>query len=196
MTVKFLGLKIKITFLFSALICLMLFIDRTGLIIPLMLAVSVHELAHIAAMKMLDCAPSEIELVPGSIKIINPQKYDRRKENIILLCGPLSNLLLFIVFYLGFVFCGYTRLLVFSTVELVVALFNLLPAKGLDGGALLYNFLLKITSVLRATLFFLIISVFTGTFFLSFGILCAVSGNLNPSLIILGLYIIILSFFK
>ncbi|MBR6693769.1 MAG: hypothetical protein IKL62_02335 [Clostridia bacterium] len=196
MTLKLFGIKIKITFLFSAIICLMLFIDRTGLIIPLFLAVGVHELAHLFAMKGLGCAPGEIELIPGSIKIINPQRYNRKKENIILLCGPLSNLLLFALFYLGYSFSGYRQLAVFGVVQLVVALFNLLPARGLDGGALLYNFLLKITTVTRASLLFLIISVFTGTFFLTFAMISAFSGSINPSMIILGIYIIILAFSK
>ncbi len=194
MIFKVFGLKIKVTFLFAAIICLMLFMDKTGLAIPLLVAVFSHEVAHILAMKILRCAPSEIELIPGSIKIINPQRYDRKKENIILLCGPFCNLILFCFFYLLYAACGYYPLVIFAAVELIIGAFNLLPARGLDGGSLLNNLLLKCFSPTKAALIYLCVSVFTGTFFLALGILSAVFGVINPSMIILGLYIIILNF--
>ncbi len=196
MILKLFGIKIKVTFIFSALICLMLFIDRSGLAIPTVFAVTIHELAHLLAMKKLGLAPKEIELIPGSIKIINPKRYDRKKENIILISGPLCNIALFLVFYLIYIQIGSFIFAKWAVVELIVGVFNLLPAKGLDGGALLFNFLISITSATKANLLYICVSAFVATLFLAFGVLGALTGSLNPSIALIGVYVLILSFSK
>ncbi len=196
MTIRLLGLKIKITYLFAAIVCLMLFIDRTGLALPVLFAVSAHEFSHLIAMKKLRCAPDEIELIPGSIRIINPQKFDRKRENIILICGPLCNLILFLLFYGIYYLGGGIVFAKWAAVELIIAFFNLLPAKGLDGGSLLFNFLISFLSPIKANFLYICVSVFTGTFFIAFGIISAICATVNPSISILGVYIIILTFSK
>jgi Zn-dependent protease len=194
MNFEFFGVKIKITFLFVAVICFMLFIDRTGLIIPLFLAVFAHESAHIAAMWFLNCAPREIELIPGSIKIINPQKFSFRKENIILVCGPLCNIIFFALLYSLFLFFGKKIILIYAVIQLIVGAFNLLPAKGLDGGQLINNLLTNYFSVSAAGLIYTILSALVGGMFLAYGFINLINGSVNASVFILGFYIIILSF--
>ena len=196
MSLKVFGVKIKVTFVFFAIICLMLFIDRSGLALPTIFAASMHEAAHLLAMKKLGCAPNEIELIPGSIKIINPKRYNRKKENIILISGPLCNMLLFLIFYLFYMQSKNIVLAKWAVVELIVGFFNLLPAKGLDGGALLLNLLISIISAVKANFIYICISVFTGTFFIIFGAMGALSGFINPSITLIGVYILILSFSK
>ncbi|MEE1278456.1 MAG: hypothetical protein UHE86_05280, partial [Acutalibacteraceae bacterium] len=71
MEIKFLGTNVKISFLFVAFITIMIFIDKTGLVIPLILAVFVHESAHLLMMKKFGVSPKEITLIPGGIQIVN-----------------------------------------------------------------------------------------------------------------------------
>lgn len=194
MIFKLFGVKIRITFLFTAILCFMLFIDRTGLILPLFLAVFAHEAAHIFAMRILKCAPHEIELIPGSIRIINPQKYSIKKENIILLSGPACNMILFAVFYIIFLLSGSIFLLNSAAVQLIIGAFNLLPAKGLDGGQLVYNLFAKRLPVATAILVYTVLSALVGSAFLAYGLVSIIRGEVNLSVFILGIYIIILSF--
>lgn len=192
MSIKILGVKVYISYLFVAMLTLMFFFDRTGLILPLSFAVFVHETAHLIAMKKLNCAPSEIMLIPGSIRIINPKNYNISKENIILICGPLVNIIFFILFLIP----GNEPFLKYSAVQLTVALFNLLPSYGLDGGALLYNFLILRLSSTASRYIYFSVSLLVGLLFVSLGIIFLVCGEINPSFLILGIYIIVFTFVK
>ena len=105
MKFKFLGTEIYISFLFCAVICFMLALDRTGLIIPTLFAVLIHETGHLLAMWAADCQPRAIRLIPTSVQIVrsfSPKKYG---EAGIAFCGPAANLVLFgvlLVNYLSF----------------------------------------------------------------------------------------------
>ena len=196
MSFSIFGINIKISFLFIGFITLMIFSDRTGLILPLILAATVHELAHLVAMKILEVAPKEIILAPGNIHIIKPECTSLKKDTVILLAGPISNLFLFMVFYVFFSFFKNEILLQHAVVELVVAMFNLLPARGLDGGSLLLNGLLRIFSPTCACIIQKIISFCVGICFLVLSVFAIIKGNINISFLILGMYIIIFTIIK
>ena len=72
MKIRFLGTEIYISFLFMALICIMLATDRTGLLMPTLFAVLMHEIGHLFAMWLLDCEPKQIRLIPASVQITAP----------------------------------------------------------------------------------------------------------------------------
>ena len=69
MRFKLFGTEFYISFLFAAVITAMLAFDRTGFILPLFFAVLVHELGHLTAMWVLDCAPKRIRLIPAAVEI-------------------------------------------------------------------------------------------------------------------------------
>ena len=174
----------------------MLFADKSGLIIPTAFAVFSHEAAHIIAMNVLAVAPKEIVLIPGSIKIIKRGLSNLRSENIILFAGSLINLLFFAAFYGVGYFLDNIRLMIYGVVQLVIGVFNLLPAKGLDGGSLLYNIVFKYksessaeTAVKISSLGVVFLLVFVGTFML-------IGGSVNLSFYIIALYILIFSVLK
>lgn len=189
MNIKFFGVKIYISYLFVAIITLMLFFDRTGLIIPLGIAVFFHETAHFVAMKKLKCAPSEILLIPGSVRIQSKSNYNLKNDNIVLLCGPLSNILLFAFLYIF----GFYRN---AAVQLVVGVYNLLPAKGLDGGSILYNFLIKKTKLSYAKIIYTVVSLCVGLAFIVLNLFFVFAKNMNLSFLIFGIYIIVYTLVK
>ena len=191
MSIKLFNVKIVITFWFSLAISTMLFTDKTGLIIPTILAVFIHESAHILAMKIKKCTPKEIILMPGAVSIVNNNFCEIKTDNFILLSGPLANILFFAVFYLLYWFSKAEIFAVYGVVQLIIGCLNFMPAKGLDGGSLIYNFALKISTVSFANLL-LNITTLTTIFILTFlGVSFLISDG-NLSLIILAIYILIL----
>ena len=141
MRFKFFGTEIYISFLFCATGCFMLAVDRTGLIIPTLFAVFVHETGHMLAMWAADCQPKAIRLIPTSVQIVrgfSPKKYG---ELSITACGPAANLVIFFTLFVNYLIFKSEQSLVFSIINLVIAIFNLLPVSGLDGGTLLAIFI-------------------------------------------------------
>ena len=56
------GTEVYISFLFMAVITIMLATDRTGLILPSLFAIIMHEAGHLFAMWLLECAPKQHDL--------------------------------------------------------------------------------------------------------------------------------------
>lgn len=129
MTGKRPHIRLGFTFLlFNAL----LFLFRSGgLILGFYSACIIHELGHIAAIRLTGGCVREISLSFFGIKISADPPPTRAKELAVLLSGPAANLITGgICLHLG-IFGFFAR---FSIAE---GLFNLLPLSFLDGGAAL-----------------------------------------------------------
>ena len=72
MRFKLFGTDIYISFLFASVITLMLLFDKTGLILPLLFAVFMHEIGHLFMMYIRLAAPKRIKLIPASVQITKP----------------------------------------------------------------------------------------------------------------------------
>jgi len=141
MRFKLLGTEIYISFLFAAVIVLMLSFDRTGLVVPTALAVMIHEFGHLLAMWAAGCAPKSIRLIPASVQIIRSFSVSSGAEIAILLSGPTANVSVFLALYLNTRFFGNENIYAFGVLNLIIALFNLLPVHPLDGSRILAYFL-------------------------------------------------------
>ncbi len=129
MTRKTPRIRLGFTFLlFNAL----LFIFRSGgIILSFYAACLIHELGHIAAIRLTGGCVREISLSFLGIKISADPAATRAKGILVLLCGPAANLISgWICLKLG-IFGFFAR---FSIAE---GIFNLLPLSCLDGGAVL-----------------------------------------------------------
>lgn len=105
------------------------------------LIVLVHELAHGLAGKALGLRINEVELYPfgGVARIEEKLELEPRIERRLAWAGPAANLAmagLAVILYHR-LFPGLDALLFFFRVNMVLALFNLLPALPLDGGRIL-----------------------------------------------------------
>lgn len=190
------GTKIYVSYFFVAVFTVMVFCDKTGLIIPLSIAVFSHETAHLLGLFFYKSAPKEIKLSLGGMLIVKPENLNIKQEIFVLICGPLSNLILFFVFLILY---NCTRIEIFlknAAVELIVSIYNLLPARGLDGGTLLYNFLISTISPFFANLICLFVSLFVAAFFLVFGFFSFLNDMQNISIIIFSIYLLIFTFLK
>ena len=189
MRFKFLGTQIYISFLFCATLCFMIAIDRTGLIIPTLFAVFIHESGHLLAMWAADCQPKAVRLIPTSVQIIRGFSTKKYGEAAIAFCGPAANMVLFFVLFANHKFFGSEFSLNFAILNFVIAVFNLLPVSGLDGGTLLTLFIARFTNVYKAESIVRIVTVAFAILAFLLGVYLASSGVVNISVFIVAIYL-------
>lgn len=121
--------RIKFSFLlFNALLFLLC---DGGMILSFYAVCVLHELGHIAALRLTGRELRCVELSFFGIRITSAPAADIKRGAAVLLSGPAVNLLLY-AFLRAADCCGRTAVL-----SLAAGLFNLLPLSSLDGGALL-----------------------------------------------------------
>ena len=113
---------------FTALFCLLVFLDTECFVPYFMLAAALHELGHLTVLWLYDLYPAHFYIgLLGAVISVNFPNY--LAELLTALAGPMVNLLLF---------CVCFRLLpLFSYFNLYLLLYNLIPIYPLDGGRLL-----------------------------------------------------------
>ena len=183
MTFYLLGIEIYISFLFVMLISIIVFFDSTGYIIPTLLATFLHEIAHLAAMILSKSKPCSIKLIPAGVIITKKFAISHKADSIILLSGPLANLILSMIFF--------NTLPYFSAINFIVGVFNLLPVRGLDGGELLFMLLCVIFGESKTLIILKLLNIILGLVFCLFGVLLIFYGKINLSIIIIGIYILL-----
>lgn len=190
MRFKIFETKVTVSFLFMTMICILLLTDRTGFILPMLFAVLIHETGHLFLMWLFGCAPSEINLIPASVRITASAQREKGPNILILFFGPFLNIIIFLVIFLNYKVFGEERFLVFALVNLIYGVFNLLPFKGLDGGSILEELISplgrKNTVRIMGS-----ITLTAGMVFLAFAIILAFRGNTNYSAFIMALYLLI-----
>ena len=196
MKFKFLGTQIYISFLFCATLCFMIAIDRTGLIIPTLFAVFIHESGHLLAMWAADCQPKAVRLIPTSVQIIRGFSTKKYGEAAIAFCGPAANLVLFGVLYANYNIFGSEISLNFAILNLVIAVFNLLPVSGLDGGTILTLFIARFTNVYKAESIVRIVTVVFAVVAFLLGVYLASIGTVNISVFIVAIYLLVCGMIK
>lgn len=189
MKFKLLGSEIYISFLFVAVISLMLATDKTGLALPTLFAVSLHEIGHLLAMWIVGTPPKSIRLIPASVQITRSISSRYKNDIIVALSGPLVNFALFLTLYINYLIFGNEGILYYSLINLIVGLFNLLPVTGLDGGTVLFSVIAKKRDINRAMLTLRIISLCLGAVCLFLAITLTLRGKLNISVYIISVYL-------
>lgn len=196
MRFKLLGTKIYVSFLFCAILCLTLAVDGTGLIIPTLFAVFIHESGHLLAMWATDCQPKEIRLIPTSVQIIRSFAEKPHGEAIITLCGPLGNFTVFGVLFVNYSIFKSEQTLLYAIINLVLGLYNMLPVTQLDGGDLLILLLCRKYDVYKSESIVRIITVIFAFLIFLFGTYLWVSKTFNLSVFVFALYLVLCGLIK
>ncbi len=196
MRFKLFGTEIYISVLFGALITVMLLFDKTGIILPLLFAVFMHETGHLFMMWLRGAAPRKIKLIPASVQITKAFTAGYKNDIIILLSGPFVNFLLFGVFYYNYLCYENITALYIALLNLIIGVFNLLPIKGLDGGSILYIVLSNRIGVNKAEITLNFISIFWGIVLIFAAVVLTVKGRFNLSLYIMGIYLLVATLIK
>lgn len=123
------GVRINLMFGFFAVVAIAS-IGRSDCVMIALLCCCAHETGHLLAMLCFRQKPNAIVAYGGGIRIKAPLlRVSAWREAVIYLCGPIVNLLLYIVSCV----IGISESS-FALANLSLCLFNLLPAKNLDGG--------------------------------------------------------------
>lgn len=197
MRFRFFGTEIYISFLFSAVIAFMIATDRTGLVIPTLFSVLLHEVGHLIFMWIFECEPKSIKLVPASISITRGMSAKKYGDLLISLAGPMVNLIMFCSLYVNFLITKSAFSLDCALINLAFFTFNMLPVSGLDGGTVLKIILSKkLKDPLKAERIVRIITLAVGLLVSIIGITLIINGELNISVFIVAIYIIISAFIR
>lgn len=196
MKFRFFGIEIYVSFFFLAVITVMLATDKTGLVLPTVLAVTLHECGHLFMMWILDCTPKRIKLIPASVQITSSFSRGYKNDILVSLSGPCVNLLLFGTLYYNYVCFGNKTTLVFALINLLIGVFNLLPVKGFDGGTVLLSILCKYTDINKSTLLLRFVTFILATAIIVTAVLFTAKGKMNITLYIIGIYLVIISLMK
>ena len=196
MKFKLLGTEFYISFLFCAVVTVMLLTDKTGLMLPTLFAIFSHEIGHLFMMWVIDCAPKRIKLIPTSIQITTPFQKRYRNDILVSLSGPAVNMVLFLTLYFNYLAFANKTTLYFAVINLGFALFNLLPVKGLDGGNVLYCILAKFKGVNKAAVILKMITLALGFLIIILAVTLSLRGTFNISFYIMGIYLFVMSLVK
>ena len=179
--------SISIKFSFLATVALLTLSETSASVFMSLMSCFLHETGHLLAMFLFGVDVKKIILYGAGIKIIRGYSLkEKKKEFIILISGCLMNIVMFLLFF----FLKGDSFKTFAVINLVTAIFNILPIKSLDGGAILLllteekphlfvfvNLITTVITPLLAVVFILVFSRF----------------RINPSLIISGIYFFIFS---
>ncbi len=190
------GTQFYISFFFAAAITILLASDRTGLMLPSLFAVMVHELAHLFIMWVLDCAPKSVRLIPASIQINSKFSFQYKNDILIAVAGPLANLLLCLCLYFNYAAFGNMTVLYYAGLNLIYGVFNLLPVKGLDGGTILHALLCKFKGPNKAAVVMKIITLSLAVAVIFVAVTLTFRYRLNISIYVVGIYLLIMGLMK
>ena len=196
MRFKLLGTEIYISFLFAAVVTVMLATDRTGLILPALFAVIIHEIGHLFAMWVLECAPKQIRLIPTCVQITNSFSKKYKNDIIIAISGPLVNFVLFVTLYFNYLAFKNELTLYYALLNLIIGVFNSLPVKGLDGGTILFSILAAKIEYNKASLIVKAITLIIAVLIVSCAVYLTIKSKVNISLYIIGIYLFISAIIK
>ena len=122
----------------------LLLIDCEGLLpfCILFLSCLLHEFGHLAALCICKCRYRRMDILPMGALIVCPEGMPYKKELAVALAGPAASALGCAAALAFFAAFGSVSALYAFAVGAVLCLFNLMPAKRLDGGKALLNYLL------------------------------------------------------
>jgi Zn-dependent protease len=144
-------------------------------------SVILHELGHALAARGFGIRTRDITLYPfGGVAALEGLSDDTRKELVIALAGPVVNAVLFGMAVVLFVLTGASWLGAIAAINLVMGVFNLLPAFPMDGGRVLRSLLSERLGFVRASGIASRVGWWFGAAFVGFGL---VSGAWSLALV-------------
>lgn len=159
-----------------------------------MLALTMHEAAHVVVSNAFGCRILSVEIQPfGGVARMQQTDLAPRAERCIASAGPVAS---FIIAGVTAIVCDYApmagaRMHAFLTFNLTLGLLNLLPALPLDGGRVARSFLQErfgAAAALRVTGW---MGVITALGMLGLTALAAIRGVYNLTLPVMGLFLLL-----
>ena len=140
----------------------------------LFLSCLLHEFGHLAAICICKCRYRRMDILPMGALIVCPEGMPYKKELAVALAGSAASALGCAAALAFFAAFGSVSALYAFAVGAVLCLFNLMPAKRLDGGKALLNYLLmhkekdtaeRICSAVSSVVFVLLFALAAAVYF-------------------------------
>jgi len=190
---KFFGCTINITLFFMAMLALLLYFDKSGMMLLGIGAIFIHETGHLIMMKALRRMPEEIILQPAGVIIKTKTGLTGYHGDILIaLSGCAANGIAAILSSLIYVNNRSIVFLLYSLINTIMALFNLIPVEGLDGGDVLRFLLQKKLSITKADKIVKVISFAFIVIIIIFGIYLVLCKQFNVTILFSGFYLTVL----
>lgn len=169
MEIKFKKFVFKLDFSFLILLSFAVFYGYENTVNIILFSLA-HEIGHLSALLLFGVKPELIKVSFYGIGLKYKNNLSKLKEFVVLICGPLVNIILFLILK--------------DEINLILLIINIFPAPPLDGGRILK---LLIPKHFRAvSLFFIIIlSCFSAYLFIEYHIF---------SLVLISFYLIAFNF--
>lgn len=127
-------MKIKINIQIFAIIIILIITKQIEIYVWLMLFAFIHEMAHTIVGLILKLKPKTLEIQPFGVGIIFESfENSERNKIIIALAGPITNILIALIFI--FIKIKVQTTIVY--VNILLAMFNLIPIYPIDGGRII-----------------------------------------------------------
>lgn len=181
MTLRIKSFTLDISFFTFAVVSLFVICNLQARFLYCFVAVIIHELGHMVAMKFCGIHISALKISPFDIRIIQSGRYKASfsQDLFVAFSGPLANILSFFIFY-------YIDIR-FSIVSMLLGIFNLLPASSLDGGQILYLSLYRLIGERARTAVDIVTFIISIPVFI-IGLMILLRSKYNFSLLFIGLY--------
>lgn len=184
MTFKIFGVVFEISYLFACSVLLCIACDRTNSFLPMLLSIACHELGHIVMLSLFGCKIMKFKMIAGMVGIEFEGHLAGAKNIAALLAGPVVNLILSVM---GLLFGND----VWFLINVILAVYNLLPIKGLDGYDVFEE---TVGSVIGQRVFLIITYCFSVIFLLclaAFFIISVPKYGINYSVFLVLAYVIL-----
>ncbi|MEG0133637.1 MAG: site-2 protease family protein [Clostridium sp.] len=158
--------------------------------------IMIHEGIHLITARILGYSGFSIDIFPmgTSLKFKELEEASPKDDIIISLSGPIGNFLIAIVSYFIGKYYSISCLIEFGNYNLVIGIFNLIPAFPLDGGRILRSLLNLKLIFKKANKVSLNISIVIGYIFGGLFLIAAYKGDLNVNLAFFSVFILTISY--
>ena len=138
-----------------------LLIDRSMSVVICFSSALLHELGHIAALRLFRCFPERIKLTLFDIAICCNKKnfLPTSKDIVVTLAGVAVNFFCAVSGYFLFVITNQEYFYTFVCANLTLGIFNSMPVETLDGGQALFLILSEHTTLIKARRILTVVSL-------------------------------------
>ncbi len=198
MTVNVGGTDIRLTFSFVFVLTLMMIFCQENIVLMCVAASLLHEGGHLFFMKLSGEKIIAIDFGAFGVRIERASKANLsyKSEGLIALGGIIINLLLAFLSILYYYFMKSREALLFSLINIFIALFNCIPVNMLDMGRALRCFLMLKCDEMKTDKILHTISFVSVNVLAVACLLYSIFIGVNPSLIAVTIYLYVITLFK
>ncbi|MBQ4313492.1 MAG: site-2 protease family protein [Clostridia bacterium] len=184
--------RIRISYYFFAMLAALCIADGGGIIICGIVAASIHELGHLAAMLIFShAAPEVVDITPFGLRISLRGGVFLRRWMLVAIAGAVANMLCCALFGCLCTLWYSPFLIRLAAANLCLAIVNLFPVEPLDGGQLIRAMLDRVLSCEQAERASFIISVLFLLPLATAGLYVLIRSQGNFSLLLLSLWLLL-----